>query len=137
MKCKCCGAEIVRIKTMGGTVACWAEQFVYWPVRDNTARELLTKNGMKVYGNLTGDVQDSVGIAYLPHTCNQRPLLYKGMDSWSRPVYEYDGTLYVDTDPRKGREPRISTKYRNAFDGEPCDPVKGDFDFIPERITWD
>ena len=24
----------------------------------------------------------------------------------------------------------------NAFDGEPCDPVDGDFIFIPRRDTW-
>lgn len=63
-------------------------------------------------------------------------LRYKGRDSWDRPVYESDGCLYVDTDPREGREPRIATKYRNAFDGEPDNPVKGRFVFVPRRHTW-
>lgn len=64
-------------------------------------------------------------------------LNYKGRDSWSRPVYEAGGKLYVDVDPRKGCSPNICTKYNNAFDGEPCDPVKAEFEFVPERDTWD
>ena len=60
-----------------------------------------------------------------------------GRDSWSRPVYEgSDGSLYVDTDPRADRQPRICTKYRNAFDGEPDTPVRADFTFVPCRDTW-
>ena len=60
-----------------------------------------------------------------------------GRDSWSRPVYEgSDGRLYVDTDPAAGRPPRICTKYRNAFDGEPDTPVKAEFAFVPRRDTW-
>ena len=59
-----------------------------------------------------------------------------GRDSWSRPVYEADGRLYVDTDPRAGWEPCICTKYKNAFDGEPCDPVTAEFEFVPGRDVW-
>lgn len=59
-----------------------------------------------------------------------------GRDSWSRPVYECNERLYVDIEPRKGRPPCICTKQGNAFDGEPCDPVEGEFIFIPERDTW-
>ena len=60
-----------------------------------------------------------------------------GRDSWSRPVYEGDdGNLYVDTDPRAGRPPRICTKYRNAFDGEPDMPVEADITFVPRRDAW-
>lgn len=60
-----------------------------------------------------------------------------GRDSWSRPVYEgSDGNLYVDTDPCADRQPRICTKYRNAFDGEPDIPVHADFTFVPHRDTW-
>lgn len=92
---------------------------------------------MQIMGNLNGDLQNAVGIGYLPHTCNQKPIIFKGYDSWSRPVYEdLSGRLLVDVDPRKDWEPKICTKYENAFDGEPCDPVEGDFDFIPCRITW-
>ena len=64
-------------------------------------------------------------------------LNYKGRDSWSRPVYEADGRLYVDTNPSKRFPPKICTKYNNAFDGEPCDPVTAEFEFVPHRDTWD
>ena len=60
-----------------------------------------------------------------------------GRDSWSRPVYEgSDGNLYVDTDPRADCQPRICTKHRNAFDGEPDTPVHADITFVPCRDTW-
>lgn len=63
-------------------------------------------------------------------------LNYIGRDSWSRPVYESNGELYVDVNPRRDYSPKIYTKYRNAFDGEPCDPVKAEFKFVPRRDTW-
>ena len=50
-------------------------------------------------------------------------LHHLGRDSWDRPVYECDGKLYVDVDPRRSRTPSICTKQGNAFDGEPCDPI--------------
>jgi len=60
-----------------------------------------------------------------------------GRDGWSRPVYEgSDGRLYVDVDPSADREPKICTKYRNAFDGEPDIPVHAEFIFVPRRDTW-
>lgn len=61
-----------------------------------------------------------------------------GRDSWSRPVYEADGRLYVDVDPRKGRGPDICTKQGNAFDGEPNVPIPEgtEIEFVPERDTW-
>ena len=66
-------------------------------------------------------------------------LRYRGRDSWSRPVYEAEGKLYVDVDPQKGRKPDICTKYNNEFEGEPDESVSGDFriTFEPERDTWD
>lgn len=66
-------------------------------------------------------------------------LKYKGCDSWRRPVYEAEGVLYVDVDPRKGRKPNICTKYNNEYDGEPDEPISEDIqvEFIPERYTWD
>ncbi len=138
MRCKHCGAEVVRIHTLGGPAICWASPITYWPVRDNEARGLLTPNGSDVYGNLTGDLQDAVGVGYLPHTCHQMLLILQGRDSWSRPVYKgSDGNLYVDVDPRKGWEPNICTKYQNEYDGEPDDPVRGvDFTFTPYRDVW-
>ena len=132
MKCKHCGAEIIRIKAMGGTVICWASLTAYWTVRDEHARGLYTPNGISISGNLTWDPQKAVGIGYLPHTCNQKPIILKGRDSRCRPVYEdLSGRLLVDVDPREDREPDICTKQENTFNGEPCDPVEGDFDFIP------
>lgn len=60
-------------------------------------------------------------------------------DSWGRPVYECDGRLYVDVDPRRSRPADICTKQGNAFDGEPCDPVpeRTIIEFVPKRDTWD
>lgn len=138
MRCKHCGAEIIRIHTMGGPAICWASPITYWPIRDSDARELLMPNGNRVYGNLTGELQDAVGVGYLPHTCRQMLLILQGRDSWGRPVYKGpDGNLYVDVDPRKGWEPNICTKYQNDFDGEPDDPVRGvDFIFTPYRDVW-
>lgn len=65
-------------------------------------------------------------------------LEYRGRDSWSRPVYECGGQLYVDVDPRKGHGPDICTKQGNEFDGEPCDPIPEGtpVEFIPERDVW-
>lgn len=65
-------------------------------------------------------------------------LEHRGRDSWDRPIYECDGRLYVDVDPRKSRPADICTKQGNAFDGEPCDPVPEGtaIEFVPERDTW-
>ncbi len=66
-------------------------------------------------------------------------LFYKGCDSHDRPVYEDShGNLYVDTDPRKSRAPHICTKYKNAFDGEPDNPIAEStkITFVPCRNTW-
>ena len=137
MKCKHCGAEIIRIRAMGGTTVCWASPTVYWTARGKHTRRLYTPNGMYIRGTMTGDPQKVVGIGYLPHTCNQKPIILKGRDSWGRPVYkDLSGRLLVDVDPRRDRKPATCTKQRNAFDGEPCDPVEGGFDFIPYRDTW-
>lgn len=80
---------------------------------------------------------EGAAMRHSPHTCGLLPIFHRGRDSWSRPVYD-DGTgrLLVDVDPRAGRKPDICTKQGNAFDGEPCDPVDGDFIFIPRRDTW-
>lgn len=67
-------------------------------------------------------------------------MAYKGRDSWSRPVYECNGRLYVDVDPRKGsRFIHPCTKQGNDFDGEPDYPVPEDTEIIfqPCRDTWD
>ncbi len=66
-------------------------------------------------------------------------LNYQGRDSWSRPVYESEGVLYVDVDPCKEFGPNIHTKYRNDFDGEPDEPLSKDIriEFVPYRDIWD
>lgn len=65
-------------------------------------------------------------------------LNYRGRDSWSRPVYEAEGRLYVDVDPREGWAPNIHTKYNNEFDGEPDIPIAEDIEleFEPQRDVW-
>ena len=70
-------------------------------------------------------------------------LIFIGCDSWERPVYECDGRLYVDTDPRSHRAPRICTKLNNMFDGEPDTPIDvienykdARIRFVPERAVW-
>lgn len=141
MKCKHCGREIIRIRTMSGTAACDAAPITYWRHKGGSdAVGLITPNGIETYGALTGELQDAVGVAYHPHTCHQLLLVHLGRDSWSRPVYKCptDGRLYVDVEPREDREPHICTKQSNAFDGEPCDPVPENalVTFIPHRDTW-
>ena len=66
-------------------------------------------------------------------------LKYKGCDDWSRPVYEFNGRLYVDVDPLKDSEPAIRTKYNNDFYGEPDEAVSKavELEFVPHRATWD
>lgn len=65
-------------------------------------------------------------------------LVYKGRDNWDRPIYECDGVLYVDVDPRKHRKPDICTKQFNAFNGEPLEQINPDIEieFVPCRDTW-
>ncbi len=65
-------------------------------------------------------------------------LTYIGRDNWDRPVYESEGKLYVDVDPRGHRKPDICTKQGNTFNGEPLAPIRNDFEieFIPKRETW-
>lgn len=66
-------------------------------------------------------------------------LKHIGRDSWDRPVYESEGKLYVDTDPRLLHRPEIYTKSGNEFDGEPDVPVDENLalDFLPMRDCWD
>ncbi len=65
-------------------------------------------------------------------------LTFVGCDSWDRPVYERNGVLYVDVDPRPQMQPNICTKAGNEFDGEPDSPIRADVEitFVPKRYTW-
>ena len=65
-------------------------------------------------------------------------LEFVGCDSWDRPVYKCEDSLYVDTDPRADRAPSICTKANNEFDGEPDWPISEDteVEFVPNRSVW-
>lgn len=65
-------------------------------------------------------------------------LHYKGRDSWSRPVYESEGQLYVDVNPREGCRASLCTKFGNEFDGEPDMPIAEgtEVEFVPGRDVW-
>ena len=41
-------------------------------------------------------------------------LAYRGRDSWDRPVYECNGRLYVDVDPRRSGTHGISERRSSA-----------------------
>jgi hypothetical protein len=71
-----------------------------------------------------------------PRTITQAEAADLLASSYETGRYEPLGLFLVDVDPRAGRKPDICTKQGNAFDGEPCDPVDGDFIFIPRRDTW-
>lgn len=87
-----------------------------------------------------GILQQQVSVGYRKD-CKMKELRlkYRGRDSWDRPVYEAEGKLYVDVDPRRDQRADICTKCNNEFDGEPDMPVSGDFriTFEPGRDTWD
>ncbi len=70
-------------------------------------------------------------------------LTYVGNDSFSRPVYENDGKLFVDVDPLSDCEPKIFTKMFNCLDGEPDTSIQYmkeyegvKIEFSPKRIVW-
>ena len=71
------------------------------------------------------------------------PLVHIGRDSWERPVYESNGQLYVDVDPRSSSPPAICTKMNNNFNGEPDTPISVmkrfenvEIKFSPKRDVW-
>lgn len=85
--------------------------------RDWTPEELSAASAaMKAEGHMSYEEFCAAPVLRLEH---------RGRDSWDRPVYECDGQLYVDVDPRRSRPADICTKQGNAFDGEPCDPCRG------------
>lgn len=70
-------------------------------------------------------------------------LNYVGNDSCDRPVYENNGTLFVDVDPLSYNKPKICTKVYNCLDGEPDTPIQYmkkyedvEVEFFPKRIVW-
>ena len=90
-----------------------------------------TKHVSRDYASIC-NVQKGINMKNLTLNC-------KGRDSWSRPVYEAEGILYVDVNPHKDRRANICTKYNNEFDGEPDMPISEDIqiEFIPYRDIWD
>lgn len=98
--------------------------------RDWTPDELAAASAaMKAAGHMSYEEFSDAPMLELHHI---------GRDSWDRPMYECDGRLYVDTDPRRSKLPNICTKQCNEFNGEPCDPVPDNLIlvFTPERDTW-
>ena len=71
---------------------------------------------------------------YICDTCGT----VEAIEDFAHKQDECDGKLYVDVDPRRSRPADICTKYGNAFDGEPCDPIPENtiIEFVPERDTW-
>lgn len=65
-------------------------------------------------------------------------LTFVERDSWSRPVYNCDGRLYVDVTPLSRCKPEICTKAYNAFDGEPDTHIDESITvtFVPCRDVW-
>ena len=86
-------------------------------------------SAMKAAGHMSYEEFHAAPVLRLEH---------RGRDSLDRPVYECDGRLYVDVDPRKSRPADIYTKQGNAFDGEPSAPIPDNVivEFVPERDTW-
>ena len=68
MKCKCCGKEIIRIKSCRCTYVCDAQAVTYWASNPNET--IITPNGEEIYGRLDGKIENATGIGYLRHTCN-------------------------------------------------------------------
>lgn len=71
MKCKSCGAGIVRIQTPTDTVICNAQAITYYPVKGEPISEVLTPNGERHYASLTGKLESAIGIGHTRHTCNE------------------------------------------------------------------
>lgn len=136
-------------KQEGGHFAC--PRCGRMDMADNVARNALSRR-VNVYicdecgmSEALEDVTDnralisSWAICKKPYRWNMPLVLtHIGRDSWSRPVYECGNTLYVDVDPCADCTPNICTKYRNEFDGEPCDhvPENAEIEFVPCRDTW-
>ena len=134
---------------------CWRElrSFLSEVVRDNTgeypfAQDVLNLRGADMSKSWTPEELAAASAAMKAegHMSYEEfcaaPVLrleHRGRDSWDRPVYECDGRLYVDVDPRRSRPADICTKQGNAFDGEPCDPVPEGtiIEFVPDRDTRD
>ena len=92
-------------------------------------------------GNFGRFCQEKITLQVTQVCC----LKYLGRDSSSRPVYEQeDGTIWKDRDARESSPPMLCTSVNNAFDGEPCDPMRimtrfkdVEIRFIPRRDTWE
>ena len=57
-------------------------------------------------------------------------LSYICLDDWHNPVYkDQNGKLWKDTNLGNG-EPDLHSSSNNELDGEPCYPIKGEYEFI-------
>jgi hypothetical protein len=64
-----------------------------------------------------------------------RKLYYKGIDSWSRPVYQDEsGKFWKDVNLGCG-VPYLHSASSNDFDGEPDMPISGEYEIIAEEAT--
>lgn len=66
-KCDCCGATIIHIETVHGTMTCNHPAVHYWVVGAN--QTLVTPNGELIYACLNGEIRNANGLAYTLHTC--------------------------------------------------------------------
>lgn len=70
-KCNSCGAPLIWIKTSRGkNMPCNAEPVVYWQ-KTNAPGRIVTKNGMILSCEFTGELGKATGIGYVSHwaTC--------------------------------------------------------------------
>jgi hypothetical protein len=78
MKCKHCGADIVRIATSNGNMVCNAAPVAYRRYgQPNTS--VLTPNGETVYCRITGKSEKAHGIGHTLHTCFLPPATGDGV----------------------------------------------------------
>jgi len=70
-KCKGCGAEIIWIGTLGGkSIPCDPQPVAYWE-KPKAKGKIVTKNGMVLSCEFSGDLNKATGIGYISHwsTC--------------------------------------------------------------------
>ena len=140
MKCKGCGAEVIRISLPGEkSIVCGANAVTYWLPTTDPISEIFTPNGERSYGSLTGKLKEAIGIGFVPHTC------FFGM----KIICSYDdfqiskcGDKYFAKDEGGTREVALVKslepyEYEDLSDEEILDKCK-DYDFSGELddFSW-